>query len=317
MTVLVTGACGFVGAHCVRALAQRTRVIAADLVAPSATVRAFWASPGAEPVAFEILDVANVAAVYGVVKRASPSHVVHAAAMTPTPDEERGHCARIVAVNIGGTANMLDAVLEAGGVERVLVFSSGAVYGFGAHLPAPIGEETAPAPGTLYGITKVAVEGVARRVGTLTGLSTVAVRVAAAYGRMERPTASRRRMSPLHHMATALKEGKVLRVAGLDVARDYVHADDVAGAVVALLYADRPAHDVYNVSSGVATGWHELIALFRARGLDARWIEDAAAADITVAAGDARPPLDIARLVADIGFKPALDLASGIDDLLR
>src|SRR5262249_37125752 len=143
MTVLITGACGFVGAHCVRALARRTRVIAADLVAPSAAVRAFWDGEGS----FEIVDVANVAAVYGVVARARPTHVVHAAAMTPLPDEERAHCARIVAVNIGGTANLIDAVLETGGVSRVLVFSSGAVYGFGPHLKAPIGEETAPAPG--------------------------------------------------------------------------------------------------------------------------------------------------------------------------
>src|SRR6185369_16439394 len=107
-----------------------------------------------------------------------------------------------------------------GGVQRVLVFSSGAVYGFGPHPPGAIGEERAPTPSALYGITKVAVEGIARRVGTLTGLPTVAIRVAAAYGRMERPTASRSRMSPLHRLAAALTDGKALRVAGPDVARD-------------------------------------------------------------------------------------------------
>jgi nucleoside-diphosphate-sugar epimerase len=134
---------------------------------------------------------------------------------------------------------------------------------------------------------------------------------------MERPTASRNRMSPLHRLAAALKEGRPLRIAGPNVARDYVHADDVAGAVAALLYAERLVHDVYNVSSGVATGWHELIELFRARGLDARWSEDAASADIALTAADARPPLAIARLAADTGFTPAIDLAAGIDDLLR
>jgi UDP-glucose 4-epimerase/UDP-glucuronate 4-epimerase len=134
---------------------------------------------------------------------------------------------------------------------------------------------------------------------------------------MERPTASRSRMSPLHRLAAALKEGRALRVAGPNVARDYVHADDVAGAVTALLFTERLAHVVYNVSSGVATSWHELVELFCARGLDARWSEDDAAADIAVTAADARPPLDIARLAADTGFRPAIDLASGIDDLLR
>jgi nucleoside-diphosphate-sugar epimerase len=315
VTVLVTGASGFVGAHCVRALAVRDRVVAADIAAPNPAVRAFWS--GAHDVSFEIIDVANVAAVHGLVARARPSHVVHAAALTPTPDEERAHCARIVAVNVGGFANMLDAVLETGGVQRVLVFSSGAVYGFGPQLPSPIDEATAPAqPCTLYSATKVTVESIARRVGVLAGLSTVAVRVAAAYGRMERPTASRSRMSPVHRLAAALVARRPVRVAGPDVVRDYVHADDVGGAIAALLFAERLAHDVYNVSSGIATGWHELVGLFRARGLNAEWIEDAAAADIAVSAADARPPLDVARLAADTGFRPAIDLSSGIDDLL-
>lgn len=314
MTVLVTGAAGFVGAHCVRVLARRAPVIAADLAPPDAAVREFWS--GGCDVACETIDVADTAAVHRLIARTRPSHVVHAAALTPTPEEERTQCARIVAVNVGGAANVLQAAAATGGVLRVLAFSSGAIYGLGPDLPTPLAEAAAPAPGTLYATTKVAVEGIARRMGALAGLSTVAVRVASAYGRMERPTASRRRMSPVHLLAAALAGGVSLRVAGPNVARDYVHADDVGAAVAALLFADRLGHDVYNISSGVATGWHELIEMFAARGLDMRWTEDAPAADIAAGAGDARPPLDIARLAADTGFRPAIDLASGIDDLL-
>ena len=47
--------------------------------------------------------------------------------------------------------------------------------------------------------------------------------------------------------------------------------------------AEGLAHDVYNVSTGVATGWQELVDLFRARGLYARW-SDEASADIAVGA---------------------------------
>lgn len=314
MTVLVTGAAGFVGAHVVRALAVAApdrKCVAADIAQPEANVQRFWSGSG---VTFKLLNVADKADVRAVIERVRPAHVVHAAALTPTPDEERIDSARIVAVNIGGTANVLEAAATIGTVQRVVVFSSAAVYGTDPGLPDPIAEITQPAPAALYGITKVTVEAIARRISALTGLSSVAIRVAAVYGAMERPTASRARMSPVYRLAEALQAKRRIRMSGPDLKRDFVHGDDVGRAIAALLSAERLNHDVYNVSAGQPLGWHALVELFRARGLDASWNDDGA--DIEFTRAEARPPLDISRLVADTGFRPKFDLAAGIDDLL-
>lgn len=310
MTILVTGAAGFVGAHVVRALAAGGAVVAADVTQPEERVRRFWRDLR---VSFETLDVTDRAAVRGLIERTRPTHVVHAAALTPTPDEERANSAQIVAVNIGGTANVLEAAARLGTVKRVVAFSSAAVYGVDA-LPDPLAETTLPAPATLYGITKVTVEAIARRIAALTGLSIVAIRVAAVYGPMERPTASRARMSPVYRLAEALHAKRRIRVSGPDLKRDFVHGDDVGQAVGLLLSANGLRHDVYNVSAGSPLGWHAVVELFRARGLDAQWSDDA---DIAFTQAEARAPLDISRLVAATGFRPKFDLAAGIDDLLQ
>jgi nucleoside-diphosphate-sugar epimerase len=310
MTILVSGAAGFVGAHVVRVLAGSDMVVAADATPPAERVSRFWAGLRVEP---ERLDVSDIAAVRALIERVRPSHVVHMAALTPTVDEERAHSARIVAVNVGGTANVLEAAAQIGTVKRVVAFSSAAVYGVNAW-PDPLVETTAPTPATLYGITKVTVEAIARRMAGLTGLSIAAIRVAAVYGPMERPTPSRARMSPIYRLAEALRARRSIRVSGPDLKRDFVHGDDVGRAVAALLFAERLSHDIYNVSAGKPLGWPALVELFRARGLDAGWVRDGA--DIAFTQAEARAPLDISRLAGDTGFRAKFDLAAGIDDLL-
>jgi nucleoside-diphosphate-sugar epimerase len=311
MTILVTGAAGFVGAHVVRALtAAGGNVVAADITQPEERVRRFWRDLR---ITSRLLNVADQADVRALLEQVRPTHVVNAAALTPTLDEERIDSARIVAVNIGGTANVLEAAARIGTVRRIVAFSSAAVYGVNASRD-PLIETTQPAPATLYGITKVTVEAIARRMSALTGLSIVAIRVAAVYGPMERPTASRARMSPLYRLAEALHARRRIRVSGPDLQRDFVHGDDVGQAVSRLLSANRLNHDIYNVSAGKPVGWHAVVELFRARGLDASWVESGA--DIEFTRAEARAPLDISRLVADTGFRPEFDLAAGIDDLL-
>jgi nucleoside-diphosphate-sugar epimerase len=311
MTILVTGAAGFLGAHLVRAAARAwpgETVAAADRDDPLPSVRTFWSSHPA--VTVHRLDVADAAAVDALVASLSPRIVVHAAALTPTAEEEAADPQRIVAVNVGGTAAVLRAALRLSRLERVVVLSSGAVYGNAPGLPDPIGEDTPPAPATLYGVTKLACEGLACRLAALSGASIVAVRVAALFGEMERPTASRPRPSELHLLSAALRAGTPVATTASEAVRDWTHADDAAEAIAAVAAAPSLRHAVYNVASGMPMTWAETLALFVARGLSV--VPQGTPGAMAIAPPLTRPALAIGRLVDDAGFRSRRRLADAL-----
>jgi UDP-glucose 4-epimerase len=311
VTVLVTGAAGFVGRHVVDALldAGLGPIVAADATPADADARLDVRSLA--------LDVTDGRAVRAAVADVRPSFVVHAAALTPTVAEEADAAARIVAVNVGGAANVAEAALEQGGVERFLMFSSSGVYNGLPVYPKRIFEDAAlpQRPASLYAVTKLACEGLAHRLTASERLSACAIRVASVYGEHEHPTASRTaaRMSLAHRLALATAAGTPVRTQGLEARREWVHGADVGRAVIALLTAPALRHVIYNVGSGEAATFRMLLDLFVAEGL--RIVDDQALAPIGMTAADDRPPLDLARLT-DAGWRPQVALAAGVRDLV-
>jgi nucleoside-diphosphate-sugar epimerase len=308
MRVLVTGAGGFVGASAVRTLAEAdpaVRIVAADAAAPDGAAAAHWA-PVADRVETAALDVRDRAAVRALVEASAPTHVVHLAAVTPSPEEERADPLRVLDVNLGGAFNVLDAATSRPGVRRVPCFGSTAIFGGARSLPDPIEEETPAAPAVLYGMTKAALETIVPRFGQLRGVETACLRLAAVYGPLERPTGSRTsaRMSQIRRLVEALAARRPVSVHGPDALRDWTHGDDVAGAIAALVLANRMSHGVYNVSCGVPVGWHGVQAAFAARGLEIAQAPTAEAADVAMSAAEGRPPMSIARIADDAGWRP-------------
>ncbi len=314
MSVLVTGASGFVGAHLVGALAAAGlgAVIAADLAPPPGEAGAL---PSVMRIALDVTDAAAVSAAFAEWR---PALVVHAAAVTPSLEEEGRDAALIMAVNAGGAANVAAAALAEGGVGRLVLFSSSAVYNGLSAYPDQLGE-TQPLPerpASLYAVTKFACEGLAHRL-VAAGLSACALRVTSVYGERERPTGSRKapRMSLMHRLAEACARGEPVRIEGDAARREWVHGDDVAAAAAALLAAPALNHVVYNVGSGVATRFDALVRLFEAEGLTITG--DAAAPLCRMSPAEDRPPLDIRRIEEDVRWRPRVALADGVRALVR
>jgi len=323
MNILITGALGFVGVSLVRTLAAQedVHVIATDVREPDAATIRFLQTVQSS-VDIQLLDVTDRTAVHDLFAARPITHVLHAAALTPTRVQERERSTQIVDVNLGGAVNVLDAARQTDSVERVLTVSSSGVYGgldnSFSDASAQTKLETDPlALDKLYGITKYSVERLAWRYGQLHGKPVTSVRLGPIYGPLERPSQSRPRISVIGQLLTAWREGRSVTVAGPTARRDWTHAADVAGAIDALFRAPQWRYDVYNVSCGVAVSLREVVDGFVQRGLSVEWIDEVERADIAMTPGQERLPLDITRLQEDAGFAPRYDVAAGVADCIK
>lgn len=307
MTILVTGATGFVMSGLARHLAGRGHaVVAADLHPPDAALRDYLGAT----VTFREVDVTDPAATGALVAGVRPERAVHGAAITAIPPEtERRRFTRTTEVNVLGTLHVLDALREAG-VRRTVVVSSGSIYGARGDF-VPVTEDDAAQPQGVYPITKWAAEALARRHAAINGLDLAVVRLASPFGAFERDTGSRPLLSAIHAWSRAALRGEPLRVGGPPTAlRDPIYVDDVAAGIAAVLLADRTPHDVYNVGWGRGVTTAETLAAL-ARLVPGMKIE-MAPDEPSLWPSLVRGPLAADRLRRDLGWTPAYDLESGL-----
>lgn len=309
IATLVTGALGFVGINIVRALAASgTPVVALDRTDPDAAVRAHL--EGVEDlVAFRRADITR-SDWAGSLAHDRIDAVVHAAAVTSIRPEEERRAAEAALVNVAGTAHVVGWAARSG-VRRVVVVSSAAVYG-PVRGPEPIAEGRMPQPDTIYGITKLAGESLARRIGALAGMEVVVARLSHVYGPMERPTEARHSMSPVFEWVRAAVAREPLRSRAPDLARDFIHVADVADALRLMLVAPLALGDVFNVASG---RW-----ITEAEAIDAlRALAPGATAKVERGAAPAvsRSPVSSERLSRWTGWAPRYSFEAGCRQYLE
>ena len=162
LVVLVTGACGKVGAHVVRALrgdASISRVFTTDLA------RGLFDTPSeAQPASaaeYWQADLTDAGAVYALVARSRPDAVIHVAAI---PDPSHTTPAAVFSNNMVSTFNVVEACVRLG-VPRLVNISSETVPGFffperivpgvsGQPLYCPVDEAHPIAPQDPYALSK-------------------------------------------------------------------------------------------------------------------------------------------------------------------
>ena len=161
------------------------------------------------------------------------------------------------ATNVGGTVSLMEAMHDVG-VRRVVLISSGAVYG--NQDTQPLHEGLSPNPRSPYAVSKLAAEYYVRTIGDLWGIETVSLRVFNAYGPGQHLPASHPPVIP-NMLRQAVRGGTlVVNGAGLQT-RDYIFVDDVVDAMVAASTAPNLDNLVINVGSGIETSVRDLANL--------------------------------------------------------
>ncbi len=163
------------------------------------------------------------------------------------------------ASNVGGTVSLMEAIRDVG-VRRVVLASSGAIYG--DQEAQPLSEGQAPRPLSPYAVSKLAAEYYIRTIGTLWGIETVSLRIFNAYGPGQRLPASHPPVVP-YMLRQAVQSGTMMINGDGSQTRDYVYVDDVVTGLVAAATAPNINGLVINLGSGTETSVLQLAQLVK------------------------------------------------------
>ena len=244
--VLVTGCSGFVGGHLVAAL--RDRVPEVEVVGTTHGVAG--ALDGT--VRMVPLDVTDRAATEAVVAAERPDAVVHLAALSHVTDSAADPT-RTLSVNLLGTLNLADAVLDHAPEARFLFVGSSEAYGRTlARWDRPLDEDAPFAPNNPYATSKAAADLLVGELAARRGLRAVRFRPFNHTG----PGQDARFVVPAFARQIARIEAgaqePVVRVGDLTARREFLDVRDVVRA-----YADaalRPEPMEGGLALNLATG---------------------------------------------------------------
>jgi nucleoside-diphosphate-sugar epimerase len=314
MSILVTGAAGFVGLATTEHLLRRgDSVIAVDLeTPPDHALAAFAGLPGT--LRAERLDVTDAAAYAALVARHRPRAIIHLAALTPLGRVPSALAIRTAQVNILGPLHAV-AAAEAAGTGFLLLASSGAVFGGAARDAAVLDARIRPDPRSAYGVAKFAGERLALLTGREAGVAVAAVRLGMVFGRWERATAARPVASAIMRITEAALRGEPI-VSGDDRPRDWIYSADIAAGLASLLdHGQAVAEPLHLAPTGGSWSMRDWCAALAARlpGLD--WRHNPADPRAVPAPND-RAPLDPEALAALTGFRAGFGMEAALDDYL-
>ncbi|MEI9991851.1 MAG: NAD-dependent epimerase/dehydratase family protein [Rhizomicrobium sp.] len=310
MTVLVTGAAGFVGFHVAAALLARgEHVVGIDNLNDYYEVslkeaRLARLTPHAN-FHFEKLDISDRDAILALGERHGDiDRVVHLAAQAGVRYSLIDPYTYIQS-NVMGQVVMLEMARRLKSPRHFVYASSSSVYGANTEMPFSV-EQRVDRPNSLYAATKRADELIAHTYAHLYRLPSTGLRFFTVYGPWGRPD-----MSPMI-FARAILAGEPIHVFNDgEMWRDFTYIDDIVDGVLRAL--DRPAagappHAVYNLGNHRSEKLLDYIAALEhaiGRKADKR-LEPMQPGDVP------RTYADIDATRRDLGYEPTTPISVGI-----
>ena len=243
--VLVTGVLGCLGAWVARAvLADGDDVVGYDLGEDTARLDLVLGEDAGR-VTLVRGDITDLDALERVLDEHEITRVVHLAALQVP--FVRANPPLGMRVNVAGTVNVFEAVSKRlDRIPGVAYASSTAVYS--ASDPSPAPEAGGTSPSTLYGVSKLADEGMARVYAADRGLPSIGLRPYVVYG----PGRDQGMTSGPTMAMLAAARGEPYAI-GYTGTAQYDYAPDVARAFVMAAGAEREGAAVYNAPGAVAS----------------------------------------------------------------
>jgi UDP-glucuronate 4-epimerase len=326
ISVLVTGASGFVGTHVCAGLSRRGDGVVGldnfnDYYDPSLkrARQALLNRKGVFIIEGDINDVVLLKRLFEIVRF---SHVMHLAAQAGVRYAMENPSSYVHS-NIHGLVNLLEVCKSANPQPAIVWASSSSVYGLNSKVPFSEKDRT-DQPASLYAATKKAGEEIAHTYNHIYGLSLTGLRFFTVYGPWGRPDMA------YFFFTTDILKGKKIRIfEGANhgsVARDFTYIDDIVkGCLAALDTAEKstgsggkkkgPAQlRVFNLGNTSPVPVTDLVSILE------KLLKVRAKRVITKMPrnGDVQfTHANISLAQRELGYKPTTDLQTGLKKFVR
>jgi UDP-glucuronate 4-epimerase len=308
MTVLVTGAAGFIGSHVAEALLARGEAVTGidnlndyyDVRLKQARLARLEKRPG---FTFKKIDFSDRDAMLSL-KSSDFLHIVHLGAQ-PGVRYSLVNPYAYVTSNVMGHVVVLELARALKNLRNVVYASSSSVYGGNTKLPFAVGDAV-ETPQSLYAATKRSDELISYTYAHLYGIPQVGLRFFTVYGPWGRPD-----MAPMLFTSAMLKGEPIPVFNKGEMWRDFTFVDDIVAGVLAAMRTppeNKPPHKVYNLGNNKSEKLTDFIAaLESALGVKAQ------------VRFEPMQPGDVVSTYADIeetrralGFSPTTPISVGV-----
>jgi len=304
MSVLVTGAAGFIGSHlCRRLIDSGSRVIGLDNLDPFYDPAIKRKNLGNllndKRFTFVVGDIRDSSCVESILDKSRPNVVVHLAAkagVRPSIEDPVGYAD----VNLNGTAVLLKAAQQYD-VDRFIFASSSSVYGNNPKVPFSE-TDAVDHPISPYAATKKGGELLCHTYSHLYGMNITCLRFFTVYGPCQRPDLA------IHKFARLIEVGKPIPVYGDgSMERDFTYIDDILDGVMAAIEKCR-GYAIYNLGESRSIRLDELIG-----EIEKALNKKAVCNFLPMQPGDVlRTCADLTRARQDLGYRPKTELRQGL-----
>jgi UDP-glucuronate 4-epimerase len=308
MSILVTGAAGFIGSHVAKALLARgERVVGIDNFSDyyDPVLKFARLKPLRDDRGFTFLeaDITDREAMLALAGQHRIDRIVHLAAQ-PGVRHSLVDPYLYVTTNVMGHLVMLELARRLPDLSHFVYASSSSVYGANRKQPFSTADRV-DHPISLYAATKRADELLSETYGHLHKIRATGLRYFTVYGPWGRPD-----MSP-YIFAKAIHEGAPIHLYHLGfVKRDYSFIDDIVAGTLAVLDkpAEAPGHRVYNLAAARSEDILDFIKLVeKAFGKEAHIeLKPGEPADMQETSAD------ISDTVHDFGWEPKVMVEEGV-----
>ncbi len=286
--VLVTGASGWIGQHCLAPLEARG----------FETVCLSHAFPGEAGRQWLKADLLTEEGRARAVEAAQATHLLHLAWYVH-PAQYRESPANLDWLN--ASADLFERFARSGG-RRITGIGSCLEYDWANGWCHE--DRASPSPTTLYGRAKAELSRSLAEIADKTGISTTWARIFYAFGPGEAP----QRLIPL--VVRSLLQKQSIDCSHGRQFRDFLYVEDMADALAALI--DSPVSGSVNIASGRPIQLRDLLGRFgkKLQGMDLIRFGRR-----QVTGEDAEPLLagDVKRLSTEVNWRPTIGMEAGID----